>query len=161
MVKPLLSAFSLIIGLTGCNTLSPSKQAQVDTMNICQKVEALISSAPSGFDPLKGAKVSTPFLTSWQAKAHLVGEQCQISNYSTGSTGYHCEQNFSSDNLASQVFDTSKRLIESCLSTEWKAVQKKNTLQFSKAAQSPTLSLSKQETFDKKQPWQVKLEISQ
>lgn len=161
MVKPLLSVFSLIIGLTGCNTSSPSKQDQVDTMSLCEKVEALINSAPSGFEALKGAQISTPFLTSWQAKAHLVGKQCQISNYSTGSTGYHCEQNFSSENLASHVFDTSMHLVESCLSTEWKAVKKKNTLQFSKAAPSPTLSLSKHDTFDKNKPWQVKLEISQ
>ncbi|MBE0370077.1 hypothetical protein [Pseudoalteromonas aurantia] len=159
MVKPLHCAFALVIGLTGCNTLSTAQTANIAKMTDCEKVIALVENAKDKFRPLKGSKVNTPFLTSWYAKYHLVGEQCQISEYSTGITGYHCETSFDALSVAKDTYTTSKSMLSKCLNESWGLITTTKSTIFTHPSEPLIVHLSVAETLNQHSPWQVKLEI--
>ena len=159
MVKLFLYTSVFVTSLSACNTLSSSQQAQVDSMTNCEKLEALVKHAKNNFTPLKASEIKTPFLTSWYSKVHFIGEQCQISEYASGNTGYHCEQNFEALPLAQSIYSKSQTSLSNCLNDNWSRQLTDNDVVFTRQPEKTKVHLLLKETFNQKKPWQIKLEV--
>lgn len=109
-----LAFFSTVCVLSGCTTANPVIQQQIDDLTACQKVEGLLQSYPSQFNALKMAKVRNKFMDVWQAKYHLVGDECQISQVTTGSN-YQCQKVYTQATEAVSSYQQAVSIIASCL----------------------------------------------
>ena len=110
---PLIS--SLII-LSGCNTtLSPEEKAQVDNLSACEKINALVKGYNNEFNGLKAQKVTNKYADIWQAKYHLVGDQCQISQFSGQQLAYQCQKGFNNQVDALESYKKAVDFTQSCL----------------------------------------------
>ncbi|WP_125781654.1 hypothetical protein [Pseudoalteromonas rubra] len=151
-----------LLSLTACQQLPADVQQRVDTMSDCEKVLALTSGAQDDFAQLKGSEVSSPLMSAWQPKAHLIANSCQINQYSSGRVAYECTKSFITESDATALFNKVDQQLSACLGTSWQKDQVKTTaLLYTSGASEAKISLSQGTGLDRNEPWVISLEISQ
>ncbi|OUL58125.1 hypothetical protein [Pseudoalteromonas ulvae] len=122
---PLLS--SLFI-LSACNaTLTPEQQAEVEKLSACDKINALVKGYSNEFNGLKSQKVTNKYADIWQAKYQLVGDRCQISQFSGQQLAYQCQKGFNNQVDALENYKEAVAFTQACLSPDnWKMEQVSN-----------------------------------
>ncbi len=148
--------------MAGC-TSSIEQKEKIARMDNCEKVNSLIDIAAEGFSDLKGVQINTKFLTSWQAKAHLVGDDCQVVQTSTGQHQYICSVQFASFDEASDTHDDALNLVQGCLSESWKEstekAERRRTTTLTSAQSDARVLLTLGKGYDKKRPWIVSFKV--
>jgi hypothetical protein len=159
MIKTMFTSFFLILFVPSCTSLSPHQKHSILNVTDCEKLSALINSANTGFAQLKGAKVNTSFLTSWNAKAHLIGDECMITKYNSNKLSYHCERQFDEINHANNILNKAKTKMNSCLTSDWTKTKINNGVSFQNIQNKIAINLQLSETLSKSQPYQIKLDV--
>lgn len=156
----------LLLGVltTGCSTLSPDQQAKVNDMSSCEKLTTLVDASSSGFSVLKGVQVGAKLIKTWQAKAHLVGNSCQIIESSKGKTIYTCQEQFEDYQSAVKIHQYAQSMVTQCLGSNWMVSSQENGevlhTDITSASTTSAISIALGKGLDKQSPWVVSLEIS-
>ncbi|MCF2906864.1 hypothetical protein L1285_00725 [Pseudoalteromonas sp. DL2-H2.2] len=151
-----------LLSLTACQQLPADVQQRVDTMSDCEKVLALTSGAQDDFAQLKGSEVSSPLMSAWQPKAHLIANSCQINQYNSGRVAYECTKSLNSEADATALFNNVEQQLNACLGSSWQHSQiKTDSLLYTSSASDAKITLSQGTGLDRKTPWVISLEISQ
>ena len=150
--------------LVGCSSLTPKQQQQLSQLDGCDKLAVVIKQSQVGFADLKGAEVDAKLLKSWQAKAHLVGEQCQIVASLNAGEKYLCVESFANYDDAVTMLQYGESLLSQCLGGEWqKQLERplpKYQTRYHGTDNSATISLSLAHSLSKKSPWQLTLDVT-
>ncbi len=93
--------------------------ATVQTKDYCPILDALITEFDNGFDKIKAAQMSTQYSQIWQAKYHLVGNDCQVWASGTDKTTYACSRMTPNEDVAKMLFDKAKDTGRKCLTSDW------------------------------------------
>lgn len=157
----------MLAGLTaiGCSTLSPEQQEKLDDMSGCEKLNTLLNASANGFSALKGAEVGAKLMNSWQAKAHLVGNKCQIIESTAGKTKYTCSEQFREYENAVKIHNYAQGLAKQCLDPSWVGDSQKSGQLMRTNIISPnttskiTIELGK--GLDKVTPWIVTFNVTE
>lgn len=153
----------LSFALAGCSGMSSEQQSKIDAMSDCEKVTALVRSADNGFMPLKGAEVSSKFMTSWNAKAQLVGDNCKVVETSDGTMQYMCSAQYATEQEAQSVHDEAQMLTQRCLGDTWKAstneAPRSRTTTMENPQESARILLTLGQGYDKRKPWIVSFKV--
>ncbi|MEJ6476426.1 hypothetical protein [Pseudoalteromonas piscicida] len=152
------------ITATGCSTLTPDQQEKLDDMSGCEKLDALLNASSTGFAVLKGAEVGSNLINSWQAKAHLVGNKCQIIEGTSGKTKYTCQEQFKDYQGAVKIHIYAQSLAKQCLDANWVATEKENGESMHTQLVSPNstavIGIELGQSLDKVAPWLVTFNVS-
>ncbi|MCG7533961.1 hypothetical protein [Pseudoalteromonas sp. OOF1S-7] len=150
-----------LISLTACQQLPADVQNRVDTMSDCDKVLALTRGTQDDFAQLKGSEVSSPLMSAWQPKAHLIANSCQINQYNSGRVAYECTKLFSTKAQATVLFDTVAQQLNTCLGASWQSREIKNQTQlYTSNASAAKITLSQGTGLDRQTPWVIAINIS-
>ncbi|ASD69280.1 hypothetical protein [Pseudoalteromonas piscicida] len=157
----------MLAGLTaaGCSTLTPKQQEKLDDMSNCEKLNALLSASSNGFSTLKGAEVGAKLINSWQAKAHLIGNKCQIIESTSGESKYTCSEQFKEYENAVKIHNYAQSLAKQCLDHSWVGDSQQNgplmhtQISSSNATSKITIELGK--GLDKVTPWVVTFNVTE
>ncbi|WP_046005238.1 hypothetical protein [Pseudoalteromonas rubra] len=151
-----------LLSLTACQQLPADVQNHVDTMSDCDKVLALTRGTQDDFAQLKGSEVSSPLMSAWQPKAHLIANSCQINQYNSGRVAYECTKSLSNEADATALFNNVEQQLNACLGSSWQHSQiKTHSLLYTSSAIDAKITLSQGTSLDRKTPWVISLEISQ
>ncbi|KZN39162.1 hypothetical protein N474_10405 [Pseudoalteromonas luteoviolacea CPMOR-2] len=152
-----------LIALTACNSLPSDVQKKVENMTDCEKVNALITGADDGFAILKGSEINGKLMKSWQPKAHLLKNSCQINLYTSGNTAYECNKAFAGKTEALVRFEQVNEQLKTCLSADWTEKQHygddTSRSTFTSEHSETKVAVNFGSTLDKGKPWAVSLEI--
>lgn len=123
MDKKLLSAlllpFSLV--LHGCNPVQAPDVASTKTpAELCKQVNSLIDQHQLGFKQLKRNLVISSRMDIWQAKFHLVGNDCEIWRWSDGKQAYMCSQTVPDEAIVIEKYNNAINFSKQCLGDAWK-----------------------------------------
>ncbi|MCG7539414.1 hypothetical protein [Pseudoalteromonas sp. OF7H-1] len=157
----------MLAGLTaaGCSTLTPEQQEKLDDMSNCEKLNALLSASPNGFSALKGAEVGAKLMNSWQAKAHLVGNKCQIIESASGKSKYTCSEQFKEYENAVKIHNYAQSLAKQCLDHSWVGDSQKSGQLMRTEIMSPSstskIAIELGKGLDKVTPWIVTFNVTE
>lgn len=98
----------------------PDVTESVDAEKICTQVKQMIESHSTGFEAIKGVRTVSRKLDVWQAKTHLVGQDCQIWRWSNGKQAYMCHRLLPDEETTRIKFDKAVEFSRQCLGTGWK-----------------------------------------
>ncbi|WP_017216837.1 hypothetical protein [Pseudoalteromonas sp. NJ631] len=157
----------LLAGLTaaGCSTLSPEQQEKLDDMSGCEKLNTLLNASANGFSALKGAEVGAKLMNSWQAKAHLVGNKCQIIESTAGKTKYTCSEQFREYENAVKIHNYAQSLAKQCLDHSWVGDSQKSGQLMRTNIMSPSstskIAIELGKGLDRVTPWIVTFNVTE
>ena len=154
----------MVLALSGCTTTQETAMdAQVAAMSNCDKIDALIAGHKSGFPQLRRSLSSAKVMQVWKARYHLVGDSCQVWEWSAEKFSYVCSLIEPNEETAMDHFGKAKAITRECLSAEWVMQEGKRDLgagvkaEFSKpgeatvvtvvAASSPTVFSTEWKTY--------------
>ena len=116
----------LILLISSCTLQDSSKsKASLQTnkltpvVNPCKKLDALLNEHDNNFDRIKSAVISTRISKIWQAKYHLVGNNCQVWAWGGQSTTYACSMPTPNEEVAQEYFNAAIATTQKCLSNDW------------------------------------------
>lgn len=113
---------SINLLLTACQSI-PGEQARASPEQLCEQANTLIAAHSNGFKQLKGSVVSSPRMDVWDTQYHLVGNDCQIWQWSSGKQTYMCSLTVPDEELARLRYSKAIDFSRQCLGSEWKAEQ--------------------------------------
>ncbi len=147
--------------VVGCS--SSEQNDKIARMDNCEKVNSLTEIASEGFSSLKGTQITTKYLTSWQATAHLVGDDCQVIENNMGQHQYICSAQYASYDEANNVHSNALILVQRCLDSSWEAkvekAERRDTTILSSPQSDARILLTLGKGFDKKRPWIVNFKV--
>ena len=86
-----LSITALILTISSCANQNCIAQQQLEPVsNPCQKINFLMNAYQNNFEQLKETSVKARVGNIWQAKYHLIGENCTIWSWDANQTTYSC-----------------------------------------------------------------------
>ena len=113
-------ALSAVISLAGCSsTLTKEQSTYVDSLSPCEKVQGLLDSFESGFEPLKAVRVQNNFSDVWTPKYHVIGNSCQIIAFNNNRISYKCAQTYDQESQSRESFHWAIDKVASCLGETW------------------------------------------
>ena len=109
------------IMISGCGEKAVKKEKMSDA-EICNKIQAIIDDHPNKFSKFKKHMVIHKRHTSWTAEKILPSaRECQVWEWSTGLTNYHCEWKADDENKAIANYQEANDIIQNCLGPSWTA----------------------------------------
>lgn len=118
MLKPYYLFPLAAAALAGCSVQS-TEEIAVTQMSNCEKVMALVDAHPNKFENIRKSLQSTRKITVWDARYHLIGNNCQVWSWGTGKTDYMCSLTSPNKETAMENFAKAKKLTQSCLGDTW------------------------------------------
>ncbi len=107
------------IAVTGCETQTSEEAKTIAKLSNCEKVLALVDEHPNQFSKLRMNSKNTGTITVWDARHHLVGNNCQVWGWGKGKTDYMCSKTAPSQAIATDYFNTAKQLTQNCIGDDW------------------------------------------
>jgi len=118
----LLSSLFLI----ACTAQDPNKNqrylkqaSQSPLVRPCDKIDGLINEYDNDFNRIKLKTINNKISKVWQAKYHLVGDNCQVWAWGNDSTTYSCNINAPDKETAETYYEKAKKITRGCLSDDW------------------------------------------
>lgn len=113
--------FTLILILQACTPVkAPDVAASKKPAELCNEVNSLIDQHQLGFKQLKRNLVISSRMDIWQAKFHLVGNDCEIWRWSNGKQAYMCSQVVPDESIALEKYNKAINFSRQCLGDSWK-----------------------------------------
>lgn len=113
--------FLLTVSGLSCSTSKPGDVvSQKSTDQLCSEVNKLINQHQQGFDQQKGRLLVSNRMDIWQAKLHLVGNDCEIWRWSDGKLAYMCSQVLPEESAALEKYNRAIEFTRQCLGNTWK-----------------------------------------
>lgn len=160
-----LSAAILFIAISGCgSTLSTEQNAYVDSLSPCEKIQGLVDSFATGFDPLKASRVQNNFSDIWTPKYHLLGNSCQIIGFSTSRIAYKCAQQYDTESESRASFNWAVEKVSQCLGADWQKSESNQNdsvrTTFKNNSHNASISIQSGNTLAKyRKTWQTSFEV--
>lgn len=107
------------ITVAGCETQTSEVTESIAKLSNCEKVLALVDEHPNQFSKLRINSKNTGAITIWDARHHLVGNNCQVWGWGKGKTDYMCSKTAPNKAIAEDYFNTAKQLTQSCIGNSW------------------------------------------
>ena len=123
MNTKLIFVFLFTIGLIvpACNPVQlPDAASTLAPGELCNQVNSLIDQHQQGFEQLKRNLVTSSRMDIWQAKYHLVGNDCEIWRWSNGKQAYMCSQLVPDELIAIEKYNNAVNFSRQCLGESWK-----------------------------------------
>ncbi|MBU2894038.1 hypothetical protein KO495_12020 [Colwellia sp. D2M02] len=124
-----LASYATIIAatfLTGCvNQNKLAEQTLAPISNPCQKITMLANAYKTNFETLKQSEVKSRASNIWQAKYHLVGNNCKIWSFGANNATYSCNTIEVEQQSAQKYYQNAKETIQQCLGDDWRLTESK------------------------------------
>ena len=119
-----LSIAVSIITLTSCANQNTIAQQQLEPINnACQKIDLLIKAYDNNFEQLKETQIKARVSNIWQAKYHLIGNNCKIWTWGSDQTTYSCNTIEVDEESAREYYEGAKEVVQQCLGNEWQLTE--------------------------------------
>lgn len=116
----LIFVITAMLGLIACNNVKNQQtMVTVSDDELCTQVKQLISQYKEGFQDIKGKIYSARFMSTWDAKYHLVGKSCEIWRWSDGKQAYMCSITVPNKKIAIERHEKAIAFSKQCLGNEW------------------------------------------
>jgi len=135
------------ITLSSCVNQNNIAEQQLEPVsNACQKIDLLINAYDNNFEQLKETKIKARVSNIWQAKYHLIGQNCKIWTWGAAQTTYSCNTIEVDEQNAKNYYQGAKKTLQQCLGTEWQLDESKrnndNGLKAEYTTKDKTVTLS-------------------
>jgi len=121
-----LSIAASILTVSSCANQNTIAQQQLEPVsNPCQKIDLLMNAYQSNFEQLKETSVKARVSNIWQAKYHLIGENCKIWSWGGNQTTYSCNTTEVDEATARDYFNGAKETLKKCLGKDWQLAESK------------------------------------
>lgn len=120
------SAIVFTVVLSSCanqNTLAEKSLEPVS--NVCQKIELLSKAYETNFEQLKQSEVKARASNIWQAKYHLIGNNCKIWSFGANKATYSCNTIEVEKKSAENYYANTKETLQQCLGDDWQLNESK------------------------------------
>lgn len=118
--KIIIPVFTTLLLVTSCaNQNQIAQQNLAPVSNPCQKLDYLIKAYDDGFEQLKAGEVKARASKIWQAKYHLIGENCTIWTLGGDKTTYSCNTVQVDEQVAKDYYNKAVTTVKQCLGSEW------------------------------------------
>lgn len=122
--KTQIFAAALALLITACSDQQTRDiNEAADSMNDCEKIQALISAHQNGFEKIRFSPKKTTKMDIWQSRYHLIGDSCQIWQWGPGNTDYVCSIISPDESIARERFEMAKKITSECLDKSWKLTE--------------------------------------
>ena len=112
--------FAITLTLQACNPVkSPDVASTVTPEELCVQVNNIIDQHQQGFKKLKRSLITSSRMDIWQAKYHLVGNDCEIWRCSNGKQAYMCSQVVPEEQIAIEKYNNAISFTRQCLGESW------------------------------------------
>lgn len=113
----LILPFSLLLG--ACEMV-PQEPEAIKQMSLCEKVQALVNEHDKQFKTLRtSSPARSRSIAVWDARYHLVGNNCQIWEWGNGNVNYVCSHSTPNKDMAMDLFNKAKDETRQCLEQAW------------------------------------------
>jgi len=124
--KYLIPVIPTFILLAGCANQHKIAQQNLEPVsNPCQKLDYLINAYDDGFEQLKAGEIKARASKIWQAKYHLVGDNCTIWTLGGNKTTYSCNTIQVDQQVAKNYYTKAVSTVKQCLGSDWHIEQSK------------------------------------
>lgn len=115
----LLSATSVLAMAVGCST-TPTTHTLSDAES-CSLLNKVIAQSATGFEALKGTRVTDYDHSRWDTAPIMTGANCDVISWGTGNTNFACTWDQPAETAARNDYTSGLKLVTSCLGASWAA----------------------------------------
>jgi hypothetical protein len=119
MMKKMALALPFTLLLSSCEMV-PQEPEAIKQMSLCEKVQALLKEHDNRFKALRtSSPTRSRSIVVWDARYHLVGNNCQIWEWGKGNANYVCGLSTPNKDMAIERFNKAKEETRQCLDQTW------------------------------------------